>query len=58
MWVRAFFRWQQAGHHALDVFRRGYDGGEAYALERYDSRRQRAMPPAAPFDDEVLKPLA
>ncbi|NOK19030.1 hypothetical protein [Corallococcus carmarthensis] len=54
----ALFRWQRQSQRPLSIDSPGPERNIAYALERYDSRRQREMPPAAPFDYDVFKPLA
>jgi predicted transcriptional regulator YdeE len=54
----ALFRWQRQSGRPLSVDTQGPERNIAYSLERYDSRRQRVMPPAAPFDHDAFKPLA
>ncbi|RKG78587.1 AraC family transcriptional regulator [Corallococcus exercitus] len=52
------FQWVRHSGRSLSIDAPGPERNAAYAVERYDPRRQREMPPAAPFDYDLFKALA
>ncbi|MBN8472235.1 GyrI-like domain-containing protein [Corallococcus exiguus] len=51
------FQWARHGGRSLGIDTPGPERNAAYMVERYDLRRQRELPPAAPFDYDLFKGL-
>lgn len=51
------FQWVRHSGRSLSIDAPGPERNAAYGVERYDLRRQREIPPAAPFDYDLFKAL-